>query len=325
MRRKSTFQQRAVLRHKPCIRRWILKKHDARVHAILGPMRLPFLVLTPVCVLLGAATVVHAGHPVSLPYLLVALAGAVAAHVAVNSLNEYDDFRSGLDFRTRRTPFSGGSGALPAQPGRGHYGLIIGLAAMAGVAATGIFFWARHGSGILPIGVAGMILIVVYTPLLTRSALLCLIAPGLGFGTFMVMGTHFALTGGYSWTAFTASLVPFFMVSNLLLMNQYPDIEADREAGRRHLIISRGRRAGVVVFAAFHVSAYLSIAAGFALGLLPAWGMLSLMTMILALPVAVALYRNHGAAEKLLPAMAGNVLVILLTPALLAVGLLLGR
>ncbi len=300
-------------------------KTDARVCAILGPMRLPFLVLTPVCVLLGAASVLYEGHPVSVPYLLAALAGAVAAHVAVNSLNEYDDFRSGLDFRTRRTRFSGGSGALPAQPDRAHYGLVIGLAALAVVAVTGAYFWARHGPGIIPIGIAGMILIAAYTPLLTRSAILCLIAPGLGFGTFMVMGTHFALTGGYSWTAFVASLVPFFMVSNLLLMNQFPDLEADREAGRRHLIISSGRPAGVIVFAAFHLSAYLSIVAGFALGLLPAWGLLSLLTLPLAAPAVIALSRNRDGGAALAPAMGVNVLVVLLTPALLAIGMLLGR
>ena len=42
--------------------------------------------------------------------------GALCCHVSVNAFNEYYDFRSGLDARTRRTPFSGGSGTLPGKP-----------------------------------------------------------------------------------------------------------------------------------------------------------------------------------------------------------------
>ena len=42
--------------------------------------------------------------------------GRRGAHLAVNMLNEYFDFKSGLDFKTQRTPFSGGSGTLPANP-----------------------------------------------------------------------------------------------------------------------------------------------------------------------------------------------------------------
>ncbi len=44
------------------------------------------------------------------------LLGALAAHGAVNALNEYADYRSGLDLRTARTPFSGGSGTLVDHP-----------------------------------------------------------------------------------------------------------------------------------------------------------------------------------------------------------------
>lgn len=59
----------------------------------------------------------------------------------------------------------------------------------------------------------------------------------------MVMGTHFALTGEYSATAGLASLVPFFLVSDLLLLNQFPDVEpiepvqcAHRQAGKTALL-----------------------------------------------------------------------------------------
>ena len=50
-------------------------------------------------------------------HLLLIFVGALVAHVSVNMLNEYQDFINGLDFYTQSTPFSGGSGTLPAVPG----------------------------------------------------------------------------------------------------------------------------------------------------------------------------------------------------------------
>jgi 1,4-dihydroxy-2-naphthoate octaprenyltransferase len=72
----------------------------------------------------------------------------------------------------------------------------------------------------------------------------CWLAPGLGFGPLMVMGTEVALAGQYTLEGFVASLVPFFLVNNLLLLNQYPDIEADKAVGRRHFLVVYGREYG---------------------------------------------------------------------------------
>ena len=72
---------------------------------ITGPIRASFLILAPACVLLGVATAY--ASDLSFPVLSIVLAflGAVAAHIAVNSLNEYHDYKSGLDATTDRTPF----------------------------------------------------------------------------------------------------------------------------------------------------------------------------------------------------------------------------
>ncbi len=48
-----------------------------------------------------------------LSWALLALLGLLLAHVSVNVLNDYFDYRSGVDLKTQRTPFSGGSGILP--------------------------------------------------------------------------------------------------------------------------------------------------------------------------------------------------------------------
>ena len=288
---------------------------------LLGPMRLPFLVLPPVCVALGAGTALWTEGTLDALHLVLAFVGSVAAHISVNALNEYFDFRSGLDLRTRPTPFSGGSGTLPSHPGATGVALWTGLISLAIAALVGIYFLLVHGLALLPLGILGLALIVSYTSWITHYPLLCLIAPGLGFGTFMVMGTDFVLTGSYSWEAFFASLVPFFLVSNLLLINQFPDVEADKSVGRRHYPIVLGRRASSLIYAGFLLGAYLSIVAGWALGFLPALALLGLLTTIIAVPTALGAYRYAEDTEKLVPYLGRDVLIVVLTPLLVSVGL----
>jgi 1,4-dihydroxy-2-naphthoate octaprenyltransferase len=284
-------------------------------------MRLPFLVLPPVCVALGAGTALGTGGALDALHLVLAFVGSVAAHVSVNALNEYFDFRSGLDLRTQPTPFSGGSGTLPSHPSAAGVALWTGLISLVIAAFVGIYFLLVHGLALLPLGILGLALIVSYTTWITRFPFLCLVAPGLGFGTFMVMGTDFVLTGSYSWAAFFASLVPFFLVSDLLLINQFPDVPADESVGRRHYPIVVGRRNSSFIYAGFLLGAYLSIVAGWALGFLPAMTLLGLLSGIIAVPTAVGAYRYAEDTEKLVPYLGRNVLVVVLTPLLVTIGL----
>lgn len=289
---------------------------------LFGIMRFPFLILTPACVVLGVASAAWTGARVNYGYLLLIFVGAISAHASVNALNEYSDYRSGLDFKTTRTPFSGGSGTLPLFPEKAGVALITGWACLFLTALIGVYFGFAVGSGLLPLGVIGLITIVTYTDYITRSPVLCLIAPGLGFGPCMVMGTDYVLSGSYSWTAFVVSLIPFFLVSNLLLLNQFPDVNADRSIGRNHFPIVKGRQGAAVIYGIFLAGAYGSILIGTAAGLIPAAGLVGLGTSVLAIPTVRGVARYADDITKLVPHMARNVLITIATPVLLAAGML---
>jgi 1,4-dihydroxy-2-naphthoate octaprenyltransferase len=288
---------------------------------LLGPMRVPFLVLSPACVLLGVASAFFANGTLKAFDVLLVFLGGLAAHISVNALNEYFDFKSGLDMKTQRTPFSGGSGTLPTKPEMAGSALVIGLASMALAGLIGIYFVIVQGWGLLPLGLLGLVVIYFYTIWLTRFPLLCLVAPGLGFGTLMVMGSHFALSGSYSLASFVASLVPFFLVSNLLLLNEFPDVEADQSIGRKHFPIIAGRKASSYIYTAFMAGAYLTILLAVVFKVLPLWSLIGLLTLPLAVPAALGVMRYADDLRKLAPSMAQNVLINLLTPVLVAVGL----
>jgi len=289
---------------------------------ILGFIRAPFLVLAPACTLLGLATAVHSAVGINFSHAVLAFIGAISAHISVNTFNEYFDFKSGLDSRTNRTPFSGGSGTLQARPELA--GLAFGTAAASCglVALIGLYFLFVRGPLILPIGIAGLIIVATYTPRLVCNPYLCLLAPGLGFGILTVMGTDFALTGRYSAAAFFASLVPFFLVSDLLLLNQFPDVEADRTVGRKNLPILIGRRSASLVYGIFLLLAYLSLAAGVISGYLPAGALAGLFTIVLAVPASIGAYRHADDMKKLAPYLAINVIINIATPVLAAIGIL---
>jgi 1,4-dihydroxy-2-naphthoate octaprenyltransferase len=292
--------------------------------SLQGPMRVPFLILAPVCVVVGVATAYLQTHQFNWLYILLVLIGAVAAHITVNAFNEYFDFKSGLDAKTEKTPFSGGSGTLQTEPGLEKKTLILCLTTLGITAAIGLFFTLVQGWQLLPLGLLGLVILVTYTIWWVKYPILCLVAPGLGFGVLMVMGTHFALTGTYSWAAFIASLVPAFLVSDLLLLNQFPDVEADRSVGRRHFPITIGRKASSFLYAAFLIMAYLAVIVGVALQLLPWFSLLALLTVFMAWKAIRGARMNAENIPDLIPSMGANVMINLITPTLLALGVLIG-
>jgi 1,4-dihydroxy-2-naphthoate octaprenyltransferase len=267
---------------------------------ILGPMRLPFLILTPACVALGLGAALWTQGYVAPFQVIMVLIGAVSAHISVNAFNEYFDFKSGLDFHTQRTPFSGGSGTLPANPHMAKHALVIAISAFTVVVGIGFYFLIVRGPALLAIGILGLFLLIFYTPWIARHPYMCLVAPGLGFGPFMVIGTHVALTGSYSWTAFVASMIPFL-----------------------HLPIAIGRRASSFVYIGFLLMAYLSLIWGVYNQSLPKASLVGLATAILAIPVSIGSYRYAANVKKLIPSMGINVAINILTPILVSIGLII--
>jgi 1,4-dihydroxy-2-naphthoate polyprenyltransferase len=296
----------------------------SRWKPLLGTMRIPFLVVTPCCLAIGIATAVWQTGPVNLLEVVLVLIAGVAAHACVNVFNEYFDFRSGLDARTARTPFSGGSGTLQALPQLAPYAYALATALGGLTALIGLYFMLAKGWALLPLALVGFVIAYIYTNWLTKNPFVCLVTPGTGFGIVFVLGAHYALTGAYTWTAFVSSLVPFFLVSNLLLINQFPDVEADRTVGKRHFPLLIGRRKSAYIYGAFLLGTYLAIIVGIVLGLLPWPCLLGLLTAPLAWRALRGAVRYADDIPNLIPILGLNVEITLLTPLLTAIGLAVG-
>ena len=117
------------------------------MNSLLRSMRFPFLILTPVSIFLGYTTSLSHVENISHFDLWLVLAGALLAHISVNTFNEYYDFRSGLDFKTVKTPFSGGSGALIESPDAADHILYTAVISLAVTILIGFYFTVNLGLG----------------------------------------------------------------------------------------------------------------------------------------------------------------------------------
>jgi 1,4-dihydroxy-2-naphthoate octaprenyltransferase len=263
------------------------------------------------------------GYPFNALHLVLAFFGALFAHISVNVLNDYFDYKSGIDLKVQRTPFSGGSGILPAALLKPKRVYLLGIGNLAVTILIGIYFLFIYRWAILPIGLLGVALILLYTPYLTKlPGITELVGPGLGFA-LMVLGTYVTQTGAYSAVAIVVSVVAGLLIANLLLLNEFPDVEADRGAGRRHLPIILGKERTAKIYCSVVALAYALILGAVIAKVLPLLALLGLATLPLGIKAMKGVLRFHSDIGNLIPAMGMNVYLVLLTPLLMSAGILI--
>jgi len=293
------------------------------MNTILATMRLPFLILTPVCIFLGVSIAIFQGIQVNVSTVILIALAALSSHISVNTLNEYFDFKSGLDAMTQRTPFSGGSGALVANPQSLNHVLIVGMFTLFVTVLIGLYFVYQLGFEVLPIGFIGVILIVTYTSWINKSPMICLIAPGLGFGILFVVGTVYVLSGEFAQLSWYLALVPFFLVNNLLLLNQYPDIKADQKVGRNHVPIAYGVKTASIIYTVFSILTFGLIIVLVTLGVIPKLSLIALLPLPLAISAINGAFRYGENIGQYPQFLTMNVITTLSVPLLLGISLLL--
>jgi 1,4-dihydroxy-2-naphthoate octaprenyltransferase len=277
-----------------------------------------FLLLSVTLVLLGTAIARHEGCFDLLKFVLTLL-GLLLAHASVNVLNDYFDYKSGIDLETTRTPFSGGSGVLPnglLKP-KGVY--IYGVGCLMAALAIGIYLTFISGWQLLPLILLGGPVIYFYTSHLTKW-LAGEFWAGLGLGMLPVLGTYFVQTGRYSAEAVVASLAPGFLTAILLFLNEFPDVEADKKGGRYNLVIAMGPRNASRLYAGLMAMTYICIIGGVVFKLMPPASLIGLVSIPFAFKAISVTFKHCDDIQKLIPALKANVITVLGTNALVAVG-----
>ncbi|MBW2047718.1 MAG: prenyltransferase [Deltaproteobacteria bacterium] len=296
------------------------------MNTYLKALRAPFLAGSLVPVLIGSAYAFSSG-PFSLRLLLICMGGIAGLHLGANLLNDYFDSMGSDPINVRVTPFSGGSRAI--QDDNLSPGVVLFMAVLffaVGLAA-GILLSFLHRPLVIPIGLLGLGAGWAYSapPLQLMSRGWGEAVIFIAFGPLITLGTFYVMSGALSWSAFAAGIPQGFFITGVIWINQFPDYEADRRAGKRNLVVRMGPGHARYLYLAIMLMAFITIFFLTEVMGISRMIMLSFLALPLAFRAVRILWREYLSHEGIVPAQALTIQTLAAHGLILSVGLALGR
>lgn len=231
-------------------------------------------------------------------------AGVMALHASVDLLNDYWDYKRGIDTITKRTKMSGGTGVLPEgllKPSS-VYRAGIGFLILGSV----IGFYFVFTDGIIIAAILGFAILSIYfysTKIVDSGLAELFVAVK---GTMIVLGTFFIQSHQITFESILGGMVVGVLSSLVLFIASFPDHDADKSKGRKTLVIAVGKKRAASVFWAFPVISYFLILTGIFFGLFPILSIITLFGMPLLLKAGLGLKNNFDSVDKLMPSMSNT-------------------
>ena len=178
---------------------------------------------------------------------------AVLAQVASNFANEYFDYVNGSD-KKGREGFRRGVTEGDITP---RAMLLATFGTLAAACAVGCCLIPFGGWQLIPIGVVVAVFALAYSagPYPLSRVGLGDVAVLVFFGFVPVCLTYYVQTGEITGNVVAASAAVGLMGCNVLIVNNYRDMEDDREAGKRTSVVRFGRRAAAIAYLLFGIAA----------------------------------------------------------------------
>ena len=287
----------------------------------LRVIRVRFLLASVIAVMTGLALNWSQNGSIEYFDALLTFAGVMALHASVDLLNDYWDFKRGIDTKTTRTKMSGGTGVLPE-----------GLLKPSSVYRAGVFFLvlgALIGSyfvityGILIAIILGFAILSIYF-YSTK-----IVDSGLGEffvavkGSMIVIGTFYIQSGEVNIESILAGIVIGTLSSLVLFIASFPDHDADKSKGRKTLVITVGKEKARKLFWVFPLFAYGVIVIGVVLNYLPVLTLISLVSLPLIIKSGIGLQKNYDSVDNLVPYMTSTLKFSRLTGILFVISFLI--
>jgi len=274
----------------------------------------------------GTAAAAHDG-PIAWGWLALTVLGVFGVEVGKNASGELVDFDSGTDLAVAdddRTPFSGGKRVLVDRLLTREQTKAVAAAGYALALAAGLAIVAWREPRVLWLGLLGAACAFFYhaPPLKLSYRGLGELAVAVCYGPLIAAGTYLVQRGSVSGDLFRLSLPLGLLIASFLWINEFPDCDADRAAGKRTLVVRLGRDAASRVFAVIVALAYAGLATLPVTGLPPAI-LLGLAGLPFGVAAAARLMRSPRATPRIVPAQAWTLVSFLLMAAGSALGLLL--
>ena len=256
----------------------------------LRVIRVRFLLASIIAVSVGLA--LHWSQNGSIDYLdlILTFAGVMALHASVDLLNDYWDFKRGIDTKTTRTKMSGGTGVLPEGLLKPSSVYRAGVAFLIIGSLIGSYFVMTHGILIAIILGFAILSIYFYSTKIVDSGL------GEFFvavkGSMIVIGTFFIQSGDVNIESILAGIVIGTLSSLVLFIASFPDHDADKSKGRKTLVIVVGKKKAIKIFWIFPLISYVVIIIGVSVSLFPVLSLITLLSFPLIIKSGLGLQKK---------------------------------
>ena len=252
---------------------------------------------------------------------VLTFAGVMALHASVDLLNDFWDFKRGIDTKTIRTKMSGGTGVLPEGLLKPSSVYRAGIAFLIIGTIIGGYFVITDGITIAIILGFAILSIYFYSTKIVDSGL------GEFFvavkGSMIVIGTFFIQSGQISAESILAGIVVGSLSSLVLFIASFPDHDADKSKGRKTLVIVVGKQRGAKLFWIFPLISYLAIIIGVATNLFPVLSLISFFSFPLMIKSGLGLQKNYDSINNLVPYMSSTLMFGRITGVLFVLGFLI--
>ncbi|HSG73888.1 MAG TPA: prenyltransferase [Nitrosopumilaceae archaeon] len=287
----------------------------------LRVIRIRFLLASVIAVSVGLAINWWQNSSIDVFHAALTMGGVMALHASVDLLNDYWDFKRGIDTKTKRTKMSGGTGVLPEgllQPSQVYRAGIIFLI-IGGI--IGSYFVIINGIIIAVLLGFAIISIYFYSTKIVDSGL-AEIFVGIK-GTMIVLGTFYIQTMELTTTSILAGIVVGVLSSLVLFITSFPDYDADKSKGRKTLVIAVGKKTATKIYWVFPIVCYGIILSGIIYGIFPISSIITLLTIPLMIKSGTILQNNYDSINSLVPSMQKTLIFSRITGALFVASFLI--
>jgi 1,4-dihydroxy-2-naphthoate octaprenyltransferase len=287
----------------------------------LRVIRVRFLLASVIAVSLGLALNWWQNSSIDPLDSILIFAGVMALHASVDLLNDFWDFKRGIDTKTKRTKMSGGTGVLPEGLLKPSSVYRAGIAFLIIGSVIGGYFIITDGIIIGIILGFAILSIYFYSTKIVDSGL------GEFFvavkGSMIVIGTYYIQSGQITAESILGGIVVGVLSSLVLFIASFPDHDADKSQGRKSLVISVGKEKAAKLFWIFPLVSYFAIIVGVSTNLFPLISLITLLSIPLMIKSGLGLQKNFDSIENLVPFMSSTLMFSRVTGALFVVSFLI--
>jgi len=286
----------------------------------LRVIRIRFLLASVIAVSVGLAINWHQNSTISSFDAVLTFAGVLALHASVDLLNDYWDFKRGIDIVTKRTKMSGGTGVLPEGLLKPSSVYRAGIGFLILGSLVGFYFVFTNGITIAVILGFAILSIYFYSTKIVDSGLAEFFVAVKG--TMIVLGTSFIQSSQITLESILGGIVIGVLSSLVLFIASFPDHDADKSKGRKTLVIAVGKKNAASLFWIFPTISYSVIVFGISIGVFPILSLITLTSIPLVIKSGFGLKRNFDSTQELMPSMSSTLMFSRITGVLFVLSFL---